>query len=313
MKTLMRYHGGKARVSKKIIEHFPPHRVYVEPFGGAAGVLLNKPPLKFEVYNDINEEIVNLFRILRDAERVEELKRLCELTPYSRAEFNAVFEVNDRGSDIERARKMLFRSWTGFSGAGAAGGKTGMSVSTAENGANVVRRWRNFPKRLILFIERLREVIIENDDSLSVMKRYDGPDTLFYVDPPYTLGQRISKNTYAFEMSDDDHVRLCETLLELEGKVILSGCDNPIYNKMLSRWRKVPLDMMHSAHSGSVSRREWLWVSFKTPGEQMSRFKTDLVKLRHQSASGYAPQVIVMDPYHWTVIMLSLRCAHLIT
>lgn len=130
---LIRYHGGKFRLAPWVISHFPDHRCYVEPFGGAASVLLRKSRSEAEVYNDLDDEIVNLFRVPRDKDQAEKLIDACLLTPYSRTEFNCAYEISD--CSIERARKTIVRATMGFGSAGATKGKTGFRLDTKRNSA----------------------------------------------------------------------------------------------------------------------------------------------------------------------------------
>jgi len=108
-RPVLRYHGGKWRLASWIISHFPPHRVYVEPFGGAASVLLRKPRSYAEVYNDMDGEIVNVFRVLRDPARARELERVLRLTPFAREEFELSY-IRDE-DPIEQARRTIVRAF----------------------------------------------------------------------------------------------------------------------------------------------------------------------------------------------------------
>ncbi|HEU6454125.1 MAG TPA: DNA adenine methylase, partial [Roseateles sp.] len=181
----LRYHGGKFRLAPWIISFFPQHQVYVEPFGGAASVLLQKPPAKAEVYNDIADEIVNVFRVLRDPALAARLARLVELTPFARAEFDLSYQPSE--DPVEQARRTIIRSFMGH-GSGAVytkhatGFRTGVRGSRNQSAAGDLLSW---PEAVPMFVERLRGVSIESRDALYLMARTDGPGTLFYVDPPY--------------------------------------------------------------------------------------------------------------------------------
>src|SRR4051812_1578874 len=110
-RPVLRYHGGKWRIAPWIIEHFPPHLMYVEPFAGAASVLLRKPRVDFEVYNDLDTDVVNVFRVLRDPAAASQLAEQLSLTPWSRREFEVSYEISD--DPVERARRTLIRSFMG--------------------------------------------------------------------------------------------------------------------------------------------------------------------------------------------------------
>lgn len=264
-RPLLRYHGGKWRLAPWILQHLPAHRVYVEPFGGGASVLLQKPRSYAEVYNDLDGEIVNLFRVVR--ERGEELAQACELTPFARAEFKQAYE--DDGSDLERARRTLVRSFMGFGSAGATKQATGFRANTSRSYSTPAMNWRDYPAHLRALIERLRGVVIEQRDAPDVMKAHDGDDTVHYVDPPYlhdTRGYRTRAPAYRHEMSDDQHRALARTLHQLRGVVVLSGYRCPLYDELYSGWRRVDV----STHAdGARDRTESLWLSRGCPQAEL--------------------------------------------
>ncbi len=241
-RPLLRYHGGKWKLAPWIIGHFRSHRVYVEPFGGAASVLLRKERSYCEIYNDLDGQIVNLFRVLRNAAQARELMRLVELTPYARAEFDQAYIIAD--DPIEQARRTLFRSIAGFSTAGATGKwRTGFRGNVTRAGTTPAVDWRSFPVALDQIVDRLRGVVIECEDAPSIINRYDGPETLTYVDPPYPFGTRYVRwagEAYSHEMSDDEHRILADHLRACCGKVIVSGYACTLYDEELySTWYRV--------------------------------------------------------------------------
>lgn len=142
----IRYHGGKFRLASWIISHFPAHRCYVEPFGGGASVLLKKAPSEAEVYNDLDGDVVNLFRVLRNSESRQALIDACALTPYSRGEFCCAYEQTD--DPIEQARRLVVRATMGFGSAGATKGKTGFRLDTKRNSATAQKIWARQPDNL---------------------------------------------------------------------------------------------------------------------------------------------------------------------
>jgi len=249
-RPLLEYHGGKWRSAPWIISHFPSHKKYVEPFGGGASVLLRKTPSFKEIYNDLSGEIVNLFRQARD--NGEELHKLILLTPYSREEFNLAFEPCP--SDLlEQARRTIIRSLFGY-------GTFGVSKSTGYSGAT--EKWKTYPTALKKIINRLRCVNIENDDALVIIDKYDSPDTLFYIDPPYVSDTRTGNaNVYEFEMTDEQHHKLAEKIHSVKGKVVLSGYECPLYNELYKEkdWRKVH-KTEHTDSCKASARTETLWM-----------------------------------------------------
>lgn len=259
----LRWHGGKWLLAPWIIDHFPNHRVYVEPFGGAASVLLRKPRAYAEVYNDLDQDVVNLFRVLRDPARGAELRQRLELTPFARSEFADAYVLSS--DPVERARQLIVRSFMGFSSLGAVGGNTGFRSTSNRSGTTPAHDWANLPKNLPALIERLAGVVIENRPALAVMQQFDGPATLHYVDPPYVHGTRsrkIGKNSlyhvYRHEMGDADHVRLIETLRSLKGMVVLSGYPSDLYDAALHDWRRVERQALAD---GARLRTEVLWLN----------------------------------------------------
>lgn len=267
-RPVLRYHGGKWRLAPWVVEHFPKHRVYVEPFGGAASVLLQKPRTYAEVYNDRWGEIVSIFRVLRDPDTAAELRRRIELTPFARDEFAVINEASyeDVDDTVERARLLIFRSFAGFgSNAHALSRKTGFRGSSNRSGTTPAHDWANYPTVIEAFVARLRGVVIENRDAAEVMGQHDSDDTLHYVDPPYVHSTRSMSNPYdleyggyAFEMTDAEHEVLGQFLRGLAGMVVLSGYRSPLYDELFHDWERVECRAMAD---GARARSECLWLN----------------------------------------------------
>jgi len=258
-RSLMRYHGGKWRLAPWIISHFPQHRVYVEPFGGAASVLLRKPRSYAEVWNDMDSEIVNLFRVLRDPAQANELVRLVTLTPYAREEFDESAILAD--DPVEQARRTLVRASMGYSTGAQLPYGTGFRGNVTRSYTTPALDWRNYPQALEAAIDRLRGVVIEHRPALDVIQQYDTANTLFYADPPYvweTRNQRNAGMTYRFEMTDDQHRMLAGVLRQVRGMVVLSGYPCRLYDELYGDWQCVT----RSAHAdGAKDRTEALWIN----------------------------------------------------
>lgn len=257
----LRYHGGKWKLAPWIIGHFPPHRVYVEPFGGAASVLLRKPRSYAEVYNDLDGEIVSLFRVLRNPSQARELIRLLKLTPFARDEFELSYVIAD--DPIEQARRTIARAFMGFGSAAATGHKTGFRANSNRSGTTPAHDWANYPFKLMDIVERLQGVVIENRDAIEVIRQHDGPKTLHYVDPPYPEVTRSQKSRrsplYRYEMTDDQHRELAEVLRSVEGMVVISGYPCELYDgELYPDWRRVTCDALAD---GARERTEVLWIS----------------------------------------------------
>ncbi|MFN8468585.1 MAG: DNA adenine methylase [Caldilineaceae bacterium] len=251
-----RYYGGKWRIAPWIIEQFPPHRIYVELYGGAGSVLLRKPRCYFEVYNDLDGEIVNVFRMLR--EHGPALVELVRLTPYAREEFEQAYLLAD--SPLEQARRTLFRMAAGFASGAQLSYSNGFRTSFQRSYTTPADNWRDKPEILEQIVERLRGVCIEHLPALQVIPKYDSPDALYYVDPPYVWSTRNNRNagdTYHYEMSDQDHRLMAAALQHLQGHVIVSGYASPLYDELFAGWRR----MEKETHAdGGRDRTEVLWI-----------------------------------------------------
>lgn len=269
-RPVLRYHGGKWRLAPWIIEHFPVHHIYVEPYGGGASVLLRKPRTYSEVYNDLDTEIVGLFKTLRDVSAAERLIQQLRLTPYSRDELLAAYEPCD--DPVEQARRTIVKSFMGFESAAVtakgptlpgAGFKacTGFRSNSNRSGTTPAHDWANYPPRLVEAINRLQGVVIENRPALECMAQHDGEAVLHYVDPPYVHSTRKQKQwrtpcSYRHEMTDQQHQEMCEFLGTLKGMVVLSGYQNKIYDEM--GWQCVTRD---ARADGAQLRVEGLWFN----------------------------------------------------
>lgn len=269
-RPVLRWHGGKFRLAPWIISHMPTHRVYVEPFGGAASVLMRKPRAKSEVWNDLDGDLFNLFDVLRGPNAAAVI-RAVSLTLFSRADFDIAYEPTD--DPVERARRLLIRSHQGF-GSNGANQRTGWRSKGYRAGALPQHNWAAMPEVLSDVVERLRGVCIERDDARDVMARYDESDALHYVDPPYHFATRTDAgHDYAHEMSDDDHADLLAFLPTLKGKVMLSGYPHPQYDEALSDWTRIERAALAD---GARKRVEVLWCNFKT--HQMDMFAADTLR-----------------------------------
>jgi DNA adenine methylase len=266
----LRWHGGKWKLAPWIISHFPPHRVYVEPFGGAASVLLRKPQAVAEVWNDLDRDVVTLFRVLQRPADAARLIELLTLTPFARAEFQLAYELTD--DPVEASRRLVVRSFMGMGAvSNALGSKaTGfrnnaLRNAASPNGALPVHDWAGYPDCLEVIVERFREVIIESLPAPAVIKRFDAGDALIYLDPPYLPETRSKAGragtgyvAYSAEMNAAEHAELLGTLCKIEGMAVLSGYPSALYDESLPDWRRVET----KAHAdGARPRTEVLWIN----------------------------------------------------
>jgi DNA adenine methylase len=262
---VLRYHGGKFRLAPWVLSHFPPHERYVEPYGGAASVLLLKPPCGSEVLNDLDGDVVNFYRVLRDDTLRARLVDQCALTPAAREEFDLAFEPCEE--PVERARRLAVRAMLGYGSAGASKATTGMRIfgGDGKHRKSDMERWARYPDVIASVGARLRSVLIECRPALEVMFQHDGPRTLHYVDPPYLHSTRVRASGsalryYRHEMGEWDHVHLLSAIQNLQGAVVLSGYQSELYDNALKGWRRVECQSRASAHRGTVLRTEVLWV-----------------------------------------------------
>lgn len=236
-RSALKYHGGKWRMGAWILAHMPEHECYVEPFGGAASVLLQKRQAPVEVYNDLSRRVVSFFRVLR--ERPADLITAIELTPFSREEFALARQPAD--DELEAARRLYVLSWQGRGGPTARWNTGWRFQRTIVNRASVVATW-NQTGHLYDVAARLKAVEIECDDALTVIGRYDQPETLFYCDPPYVFSSRSkwtsSKNgaAYDHEMTDDQHRQLAQLLHGIRGMAMISGRPTALYDELYAGW-----------------------------------------------------------------------------
>lgn len=256
-RALARYLGGKNRIAPWIISHFPEHRIYVEPFGGSAAVLLNKKPVFLEVYNDLYDRIVNFFEVLKDPEKSERLAGLLELTPYAQEAYKRSFDISE--DKVEDACRFAVNSMMSYGGGIHKPGfkRNGLLRATAYPAT-----WRNYPEvvRECAAELRRRAVEINKMDALEVMSRYDSEDTLHYVDPPYVQYTRGKNVRYTHEYDEDDHERLLVFLKGLKGMVVLSGYDSELYSGHLAGWLK---DRKVSHDTCGNKKLECLWMNFE--------------------------------------------------
>ncbi|MDR2186843.1 MAG: DNA adenine methylase [Azonexus sp.] len=257
-RALLRYFGGKWAIAPWVLSHLPPHRVYVEPFGGAASILLRKPRSKIEVYNDLDEEIVGIFRVVQDPALCRELFRRLRRTPYSRREFELAFKAS--ADPIIRAQRAITRAYQSFHHEALFNPKktTFADARHRTGGHSKAHEWMSYPRSLAAISRRLAGVIIECRQATDIIRAQDCPDTLFFVDPPYIPSTR-SKSGYRCELTEADHVALLEQLKTVKGMVVLAGYPSDLYDTTLKDWQRV--ERSHYAAGSPRQRTEVLWLS----------------------------------------------------
>jgi len=252
-----------------IIAHFPSgyeKMVYLEPFAGSAAVFFNKKPGAVETINDMDSNIVNLFRVLR--EQPDELKRALELTPYSREEYDRSF--NPCEEPLEKARRFMVRT-TQAIGA-KMDGKCGWRNHKQMKIGGTACKWAGITETIDAVAARLRGdtthlVQIEHMDALRLIKRYDYEDVLMYIDPPYILSTRKSGRLYHHEMDDEGHIELLNIVKKSRAKIVISSYDNELYNKCLNGWKS---DYTMCQTTSTKKAEEKIWMNYEPPAQQVN-------------------------------------------
>jgi DNA adenine methylase len=258
----VKWHGGKRYLASRIIGHFPQHRVYLEPFGGGASVLLNKAPVDVETYNDLDKRITRLFRVLR--EHGSTFVEQARFVLYSQIEFEDAGQYPPNATELQMAICDFIRWRQSFGGKGKSWSYT---TGRARGGmAGDVNAWWTAIEMLPEIIERLRRVQIICQPATEAIKRFDHKEGLIYCDPPYVHGTRSKGGTdvYGVEMTDDDHQQLAKTLSKCKAKVVLSGYPSSLYDRLYKGWRTVDFDIANHAAGGRSKARatERLWLNF---------------------------------------------------
>lgn len=257
------WYGGKYSHLDWLLPLLPDAHHYCEPFAGSAAVLLNRAPAKVETYNDLDGEVVNFFRVLRDGS--EALIRAIALTPFSREEFYiAVTDRDETSTPEERARRFYVRARQARTGLAqtATLGRWANCKNTSRAGmSGVVSRWFGGIGALSEIAERLLRVQIENRPALDVIRLYDSPTTLFYCDPPYPHESRGDSKAYEFEMDEHGHRELAGVLRAAQAKVAVSGYRCRLMDELYAGWRRHDADVKH-CHSTKQLRQESVWLNY---------------------------------------------------
>ena len=264
------WYGGKFSHLSWLLPLLPECHHYCEPFAGSAAILLNRDPSPVETYNDIDGEVVNFFRVLRDHK--DRLIESIGLTPFSREEFYRSINGNGNGSgaghkgisEIERARRFFVRARqarTGLAQTASLGRWANCKNTTRAGMAGVVSRWLGSVEALPEIAARLLRVQIENRPASDVIRLYDDKQTLFYCDPPYLHATRGDKRAYGFEMDEDEHRNLAEALHSCKGNVALSGYRCNLMDRLYKGWRRFDAPEKY-CHSVKKLRQESLWMNY---------------------------------------------------
>lgn len=264
MKPPFSYFGGKQRIAEQIVAHFVDHDHYVEPYAGGLSVLLAKPPARMETINDLDQDIMTFWRVLRD--QPEELERAAALTPHSRAESLLGRERPEDLPDLERARRV----WVLLTQ--RRGGQlqpTGWRYNVDPNGStfSLPKYLDGYTRRFAAAAARLKAVSLECRPALEVIDLYGAFDrALLYVDPPYVGTVRGSTNAYRHEMRDEEsHREMVAALRRCTAAVVLSGYRSPLYDEILDGWHRTEIAAFTGQGSVKGPRTEVLWSNRPFP------------------------------------------------
>lgn len=258
LRTVLCYPGSKQKIKGCLLSLIPEHKVYLEPFFGSGSIFFDKEKAKIEVINDIDNEVYNYFKVLRD--HPNEIIEKITFTPFSSLEYKKACDLNVNDDSIEKARKFAIRCYFGIGNSAVY--QNGFRRSKSATSSNKAKTWNELPVQLQEASLRLKNAIIENDNALNLIERYNNKDVFIYCDPPYVLSTR-KEHLYKYDMPDDQHIKLLKILNSHKGKVMISGYDNDLYNDLyndlLSGWHKECIET--SAERGK--RIECIWMNYE--------------------------------------------------
>ena len=289
------WYGGKYSHLDWLLPLLPDAQHYCEPFGGSAAVLINRPPSPVETYNDLDGEVVNFFRVLR--EQKDALIEQIGLTPFSREEFELACQQSDASlSELERARRFYIRARQVRTGLAqkASSGRWAHCLLTSRAGmAGAVSRWLGAVEDLSLIAQRLLRVQIEHAPAIEVIRRFDSPQTLLYCDPPYPHSSRGDSNAYAHEMTDEQHRELAAVLRQVQGKVATSSYRCALMDELYGDWRMIqgPERLIHSVKE---ARQEVLYVNYDVEASQQWGRKISSAKRSPSSSTEYTSEPLLL-------------------
>lgn len=262
MNSILKYPGSKWSIADWIISFFPEHHSYLEPFFGSGAVLFNKPRSHIETVNDLDDNVVNLFECIR--KDPEKLAHEIYWTPYARQMYEDAFASVPEDS-LGKAVNFYIKLNMGH-GFRTTGERVGWKVDVqGRERAYAALDWCRLPEKIMEAAERLRGVQIECMPAVKLMGRYNYPNVLVYLDPPYMIETRCGRKQYRHDMTDKEgHEELLTAALSHKGPVLISGYDSDLYNSMLKGWHREEISCSNMANAKT---REVLWMNFEPPGQ----------------------------------------------
>jgi DNA adenine methylase len=261
----LKWHGGKTYLARRIVALMPRHLHYVEPFAGGLAVLLAKDPEGVsEVVNDLDGDLSNFWQVMKDVDAFERFRRVVEAVPFSEAEWRSAGDQLADPDPVRRAVAFFIRVRQSL--AGRMDTFASLSRTRTRRGQNEqTSAWTTAVQGLPAVRDRLLRVVILNAPAVEVIRSQDGPETLFYCDPPYYHPTRTAKAVYRHEMTEADHRELLRLLRTVRGKVMLSGYPSELYGRELAGWHRVEFDLPNNAAGGKAKGRETevVWANFQ--------------------------------------------------
>ena len=255
--------GGKAYLSQWLCSFLPEHTLYCEPFAGGAKLFFAKKPSLVEILNDLDNNLVNLYRCIQNAEKRQKLINILNETPYSRSVFqNWKYGDEMTLNDIEKAGRYFFLCKASFAGDVERGG---FGIPSKGTGRNPARTFRTAIDSLDIIADRLKNVVIECLDYSDCIQRYDSPNTLFYVDPPYlNTEDYYGKGCFTLE----DHHKLAELLHNIKGHAMITHYSNELYNSLYKGWNLCEYQSFKNSHKSEGEEKpktvEVLYCNFES-------------------------------------------------
>lgn len=245
------YPGGKSKSVEKILPHLPHSECYVEVFGGSAAVMLSKRPTKLDVYNDRYAGVVAFYQCMRCPAKMAKLMDWLQNTVHAREEWLICRETWENCDDpVERAARWYYMTAYSFGAQGRHFGSDARAPNSVSG--KIFGNMDRFPA----IHSRFKRVLVENQDCIDCITKFDTPDTVFYLDPPYIA---TSGGMYKHEMSHEAHRRLIDKIFDSEGTFVVSGYSNPVYENQdwddRIEWSQT---IARDAMVGSAPDREYL-------------------------------------------------------
>ncbi len=292
---LLKWPGGKGNLLHDLLPLIPYDEVFVDVFGGGGSVLLNRHPSPVEVYNDLDGNLVNLFRVMQHPQHCVELERRLRSTLYSKSEFVKAIAII-RGDaapsdDIEQAWAMFVNMNQSVVGRviRTQGNWARAAISVSGESA-VIAGWKSIIRRMPQMYQRLSQVMVEERDAVECVEYWDGPATVLYADPPYVHDTRVEDTYYAHEMTNEQHEALIAALIAAKGKVVVSGYDHPIYNQLDEKgWDRIEINTVTHMTASQRSKGEGWDREVKPRGE-----RTEVIWLNQQATTNRSPSLLEM-------------------